>query len=129
MTVFRSPTCGCCEKWVRHLESHGFAVEMREVRDVTPVKAAHGVPPKMASCHTALVDGYIVEGHVPADDVKRLLKQRPNITGISVPRMPIGSPGMEGPNPEPYQVLTFDSEGRVSVFSKHSPKPTLLPAR
>ncbi|MEE9279183.1 MAG: DUF411 domain-containing protein [Myxococcota bacterium] len=121
VTVYKSPTCGCCSKWVRHLEQHGFTVETHDLRDVTPVKEANGVPRGLVSCHTALVGGYVVEGHVPASDVARLLEQRPPIVGLAVPKMPIGSPGMEGPNPEPYQVLSFDDKGRVAVFSSHKP--------
>jgi hypothetical protein len=121
VTVYKSPTCGCCSKWVRHLEENGFSVETHDVRDVTPMKRANGVPERLSSCHTAFVDGYIVEGHVPASDVKRLLAQRPQVSGLAVPGMPEGSPGMEGPNPERYQVLAFDPEGGVEVFSSHGP--------
>ena len=119
--VFKSPTCGCCSKWIDHLERNGFEVEARDVRHVAPVKRAHGVPVKLASCHTALVEGYVIEGHVPAEDVTRLLKERPPVAGLAVPDMPIGSPGMEGPNPEPYQVYSFDRQGRTEVFSRHAP--------
>jgi hypothetical protein len=121
VTVYRSPTCGCCTKWVDHLKEAGFAVEMREVRDVTPVKIENGVPEKLASCHTALVEGYVIEGHVPASDVTRLLAERPPVSGLAVPGMPIGSPGMEGPDPEHYRVLSFDERGRTEVFSSHGP--------
>lgn len=121
VTVYKSPTCGCCSKWVEHLEDHGFSVETHELRDVTPIKIANGVPRELSSCHTALVGGYVVEGHVPAADVIRLLDQRPPVVGLSVPGMPIGSPGMEGPNPEPYRVLSFDALGRVEVFAAHGP--------
>ncbi len=119
VTVYKSPSCGCCSKWVRHLEQHGFTVETHDLYDVTPVKRANGVPRGLVSCHTALVGGYVVEGHVPASDVARLLEQRPRVVGLAVPKMPIGSPGMEGPNPEPYQVLSFDDKGRVAVFSSY----------
>ena len=117
--VFKSPTCGCCGAWVAHLEQNGFDVKSTNVRDMTAVKRQAGVPRALASCHTALVDGYIVEGHVPADDVKRLLSERPDVAGISVPGMPIGSPGMEGPNPHPYDVLAFDEDGSVTHFASH----------
>jgi len=118
--VYKSPTCGCCNKWIEHLESNGFSVHATDVPDLTPIKAENGVPRRLASCHTAIVDGYLVEGHVPAADVHRLLRERPKVSGLAVPGMPIGSPGMEGPNPERYQVLSFGPEG-VSVFSTHGP--------
>ncbi|MDH5306080.1 MAG: DUF411 domain-containing protein [Myxococcales bacterium] len=121
VTVYKSATCGCCKAWVRHLEASGFDVEMHDVDDLKPLKAEHGVPSQLASCHTALVDGYVIEGHVPASDIARLLAQRPKVVGLSVPGMPIGSPGMEGPNPEPYRVLAFDAEGRTEVFASHEP--------
>jgi hypothetical protein len=121
VTVYKSPTCGCCSKWVRHLEDNGFSVETHDVRDVTPMKRANGIPTQLSSCHTAFVGGYVVEGHVPASDVKRLLAQRPAVSGLAVPGMPEGSPGMEGPNPERYRVLAFDPEGRIEVFSSHGP--------
>jgi hypothetical protein len=118
--VYKSPTCGCCNKWIDHLESNGFSVHATDVPDLAPIKAENGVPRRLASCHTAIVDGYLVEGHVPAADVRRLLRDRPKVSGLAVPGMPIGSPGMEGPNPERYQVLSFGPEG-VSVFSTHGP--------
>ncbi len=121
ITVYKSPTCGCCTQWEKHLESHGFQVKSRVVPDVTPVKIENGIPSRLASCHTAFVAGYVVEGHVPAEDVKRLLREKPAIAGLAVPGMPIGSPGMEGPNPVVYDVLAFDSDGRVEVFSTHRP--------
>ena len=119
--VFKSPTCACCAKWVEHLRAHGFAVQVTDVPDVGRVKREHGVPERLASCHTALVGGYFVEGHVPAEDVKRLLEKRPRIAGLALPGMPIGSPGMEGPNPEPFDVLAVGPKGRARVFSSHRP--------
>ena len=119
--VYKSPTCGCCVKWVAHLEQHGFTVKVVDVPDPSVVKSRVAVPGRLASCHTALVDGYIVEGHVPATDVRRLLEERPSIAGLAVPGMPMGSPGMEGPNPTPYDVLTFDRSGTLTVFSSHRP--------
>ena len=121
ITVYKSPKCGCCGKWMTHLEENGFSVVAHDVDDMTPVKAENGVPQHLSSCHTARVEGYVVEGHVPASDITRLLEQQPRIVGLSVPGMPIGSPGMEGPNPEPYRVLSFDAQGRFAVFSSHSP--------
>jgi hypothetical protein len=118
--VYKSPTCGCCTKWVDHLRDNGFSVTVTELQDVTPIKLENGVPNRLASCHTAIAEGYIVEGHVPAVDIRRLLSERPKISGLAVPGMPIGSPGMEGPNPERYQVLSFGADG-TRVFSEHGP--------
>ncbi len=119
--VYKSPTCGCCNGWVDHLEAAGFEVEARDVRDLVSVKLDAGVPTAMSSCHTALVDGYTVEGHVPADQIKRLLAERPEVAGIAVPGMPIGSPGMEGPGAKPYQVLAWTHDGQASVFAEVDP--------
>lgn len=118
--VFRTATCGCCLGWAEHMEQGGFSVEVIEVDDLDAVKARLGVPAGLQSCHTAEVGGYVVEGHVPAGDVQRLLSERPEVRGLAVPGMPEGSPGMEGPNPEPYAVLAFDAHGRVEVFQQHA---------
>lgn len=120
VTVYKSPTCGCCEKWIEHLEQSGFTVEAHDVPNPDVVRQAKGVPSELAACHTALVNGYVIEGHVPAADVKRLLAERPPVLGLAVPGMPEGSPGMEGPHPEAYEVLAFDGQG-VEVFSSHGP--------
>ena len=120
--VYKTPTCGCCNGWVEHLREAGFTVDARDVRDLMSVKLDAGVPTGMTSCHTAIVDGYVVEGHVPAEHVARLVQERPDIAGIAVPGMPIGSPGMEGPNPEPYQVLAFGRDGSASVFADVDPR-------
>jgi len=119
VTVYKSPTCGCCERWIDHLEDNGFDVVTKDVRDFSAIKAAHSVAPRLASCHTALVDGYVVEGHVPVADIRRLLAERPAVKGLAVPGMPMGSPGMEGARKDPYDVLTFDGEGRTKVFARH----------
>ena len=105
--------------WVAHQEQNGFDVKSTDVPDMTAVKRRVGVPRPLTSCHTALIDGYIVEGHVPADDIKRLLAERPAVAGVSVPGMPVGSPGMEGPNPQPYDVLAFDEDGSFTHFASH----------
>ena len=118
--VYKSPTCGCCSKWVDHLRDNGFVVKTTDLRDMRMVKSMSGVKPEHASCHTAKVDGYVIEGHVPAADIKRLLKERPAVTGLSVPGMPLGSPGMEGPRSDPYEVLTFDKQGESHVFARHN---------
>lgn len=107
--------------WVAHLEANGFSVKTNDVRSMGGVKRQAGVPRAVSSCHTAFVDGYVVEGHVPADDIKRLLDERPAVAGIGVGGMPIGSPGMEGPNPQPYDVLAFDEDGNLSHFASHGP--------
>ena len=119
VTVYKSPTCGCCTEWVAHLRRHGFRVKTEDVADLQPVKARHGVPAELQSCHTALVAGYVVEGHVPADLVERLLRARPKVVGVAVPGMPVGSPGMEVPGrpADSYQVLTFDRSGKTGVFA------------
>ncbi len=119
VTVYKSPTCGCCTKWVQHLERNGFEVNAIDVRDLVPVKMKHGVSPTLASCHTALVGGYVVEGHVPADVIERLLRERPDVQGIAVPGMPVGSPGMEqGGRKDPYSVVTFDAQGETRIYER-----------
>jgi len=119
VVVYKSRTCGCCKQWIKHLEASGFSVQANDVPNVGPYKAKHGVPPPLSSCHTATVGGYVIEGHVPAADIRRLLNERPKVVGLTVPGMPEGSPGMEGPHPQHYDVLTFDADGRVAVFSRH----------
>ncbi len=121
VTVHKSPTCGCCGEWVTHLRSAGFDVETENVQNLVAVKLEHGIASGLGSCHTALIEGYVIEGHVPAEDIRRLLEERPDIAGLSVPGMPIGSPGMEGPNPVVYDVLAFDDEGNVEVYATHTP--------
>lgn len=119
IVVYKTPTCGCCSKWVEHLQANGFTVMAQNRDDLTPIRRQHGVPAAMTSCHTALVGSYVVEGHVPAADVKRLLQEKPNVKGIAVPGMPMGSPGMEGPNPQRYDTLAFTADGATSVFARH----------
>ncbi len=117
--VYKTPTCGCCDKWVHHLESHGFEVVTENMDDLSAIKRAHAVPPRLQSCHTAIVDGYVVEGHVPGDLVQRLLREKPKIAGLAVPEMPVGSPGMEmGDHRQPYKVLAFDEAGEVSLYAE-----------
>jgi hypothetical protein len=120
--VYKDPTCGCCALWVEHLRKAGFSATVMDVGDMTAVKDKHGVPGQARSCHTAIVDGYVLEGHVPSADVQRLLKQRPAVVGLAVPGMPIGSPGMEvaGMKPRPYDVLAFDKSGQTTVFASHN---------
>lgn len=120
MTVVREPTCGCCGDWAKHVRAAGFTVEMINVPDISPFKARFGIPDDLASCHTAEIGGYVVEGHVPADAIKRLLAERPQATGIAVGGMPLNSPGMEvpGAEPETYEVTLF-SPGRRRVFARY----------
>lgn len=121
MLVYRSPTCGCCSDWVAYLEEHGYSVTVEDVQDMTPIKDEHRVPATTRSCHTALIDGYVVEGHVPVEDIERLLAERPDVVGIAVPGMPVGSPGMEveGAEPQPYNVVSFDASGATEVYSSY----------
>lgn len=121
VTVHKSPYCGCCEKWIEHMQAAGFKVEVVNTDDMTPVKQRVGIPPGKGSCHTAEVDGYFVEGHVPAEDVKRLLAERPEARGIAVPGMPIGSPGMESPDGrvQAYEVQLVDKQGLTRTWSTH----------
>ena len=119
--VYKSVACGCCSKWVEHLQANGFTVRTTNREDLADLKAKHGVPRRVQSCHMAIVNGYVVEGHVPAADVQRLLKERPPIVGLAVPGMPIGSPGMEmqGQKAQPFDVLAFDKDGQTRVFASH----------
>ncbi|MBP2300726.1 DUF411 domain-containing protein [Azospirillum picis] len=118
--VWKAVTCECCAGWVKHMTAAGFTVKVHEVEDVGPVKAANGVPDQLQSCHTALVDGYAVEGHVPAADVKRLLAERPAAKGLSVPGMPQDAPGMDMKTGEPYQTVLFGApDGKPRVFATH----------
>lgn len=119
VVVYKSPTCGCCGAWVEHMRAAGFTVATHDVADVAPIKQRHGVPLGLGSCHTALVDGYVVEGHVPAENVRRLLAERPKAVGLAVPGMPSGSPGMENGMRDPYDVLLFDDRGRVRVWNSY----------
>lgn len=116
ITVYQTSTCGCCKKWVKHLENAGFRVETVMTEDLAPVKVANGITPDIASCHTAKVAGYVVEGHVPVRAIRKLLSTKPDIKGISVPGMPMGSPGMEGPRVEKYDVVSFMESGKQEVF-------------
>lgn len=117
--VSRSPSCGCCGDWIAHMREAGFTVNDRLIDDLAPLKAQLGVPADLQSCHTALIDGYAIEGHVPAQDVHRLLRERPAAAGLAVAGMPLGSPGMEiDGRQEPYEVILFTTSGR-SVFARH----------
>jgi hypothetical protein len=114
--VHKDPNCSCCSGWVRHLKDAGFAVTVAATADLQPVRKRLGVPADLAACHTAEVDGYVLEGHVPAAAVRRLLEQRPTAIGLAVPGMPAGSPGMEGGAPQRYDVVLFGAGGRQSFM-------------
>ena len=116
VVVYKSPTCGCCKKWVEHVQAAGFRETVHDTSSLAGVMERYGVPRKLTACHTAIVDGYVVEGHVPADVIQRLLKERPEIAGVAVPGMPAGSPGMDTDMPARYYILTFDKNGTTSVF-------------
>ena len=120
--VFKSPTCGCCGAWVEHLKAAGFDVRVTDVEDTTAARKRFGMPDAFGSCHTATVGGYVLEGHVPAAEVKRLLAAKPKAVGLAVPGMPVGSPGMEvGTRRDPFDVLLVDRSGRSTVFA-HYPR-------
>jgi hypothetical protein len=120
LLVTKSATCGCCEHWVEHMKKAGFTVEVREVDDTGPTAKRLGVPDNLRSCHTSQIGGYVIEGHVPAADVKRLLATKPKATGLSVPGMVMGSPGMDQSGmKQPYQVVLFDKNGKTKVFVSH----------
>ena len=120
ITVYKSASCGCCVKWVDHMKANGFAATVRDVENIGALKLKLGIRPEYSSCHTTEVGGYVVEGHVPADVVQRLLKERPKIAGIAVPNMPAGSPGMEveSGRKDRYDILAFTSDGKTSVYDK-----------
>lgn len=118
LLVYKSPTCGCCKLWVDHMTASGFRATVRDELNLNPMKAELGIPARLQSCHTALVGGYLVEGHVPADVVLELLERKPDALGLVVPGMPMGSPGMEGPRKDAYDVLLLRRDGSTSVFAR-----------
>lgn len=121
ITVYKSPTCGCCKDWVDHLRDEGFKVITRDRDNMDAIKSTYGVKRNLQSCHTAVVDGYVVEGHVPASDIKRMLQQKPKIVGLSAPGMPQKSPGMQAASEKPagYDVLSFDQQGKTQVYKRY----------
>lgn len=124
MTVYKSASCGCCKLWVDHAKQNGFTVRTVDTDDLAGVKREMGIPARLQSCHTVVVGSYVLEGHVPASDVKRLLAQKPKVRGLAVPGMPVGSPGMEQGPPagyDRYDVIAFDAEGKTSVWATHGP--------
>lgn len=117
--VYKSPSCGCCSKWIDHLKSAGFDVKAYNVMDVPATRKRLGMPEHLGSCHTAKVGGYLVEGHVPASDIQRLLKEKPKAIGLAAPGMPLGSPGMESPRAAPYNTLLVKADGSTEIFARH----------
>lgn len=120
VTVYKDPSCACCTKWVDHLRRHAFFVATKDTSELARIKDTARVPENHRSCHTAFVNGYVIEGHVPAEDIKRLLAEKPKIAGLAVRGMPIGSPGMElGTRKDAYDVVAFDRDGTTRVFARH----------
>jgi hypothetical protein len=122
ITVYKSASCACCSRWVKHLEAEGFEVKAENRSDMAAIKSDLGVPTPLRSCHTAKVGDYVLEGHILASDIRRLLAERPVVQGLTVPGMPLGSPGMEHPRPQHYSTLAFQENGESSVFAQHSPE-------
>jgi hypothetical protein len=118
ITVYKSASCGCCKKWVEYLQANGYQVKTVDIDDLSEIKAASGVPRSVQTCHTAVVEGYVVEGHVPVDALRKLLHDRPKVAGIGVPGMPVGSPGMDGSPAQSYDVISWDKTGKTSVYAK-----------
>ncbi len=121
IVVYKSATCGCCKSWIAYLEKAGYEVEAIDRDDMQLVKAKYGVPRNVQSCHTGIIDGYVVEGHVPVEDIERMLAAKPEVVGISAPGMPVGAPGMEqGAQKDPYDVVAFRKSGDVAVFASYN---------
>ncbi|MDQ2768088.1 MAG: DUF411 domain-containing protein [Gemmatimonadota bacterium] len=120
VTVYKDPSCGCCKAWVTHMEKSGFVVTAHDNSDMDAIKDHYGVPSGVRSCHTALIGSYVIEGHVPASDVDRMLKEQPKAAGLAVPGMVMGSPGMEGSMSKPYTVLAFQKTGATTAFASHT---------
>ena len=118
MTVYATPTCGCCAGWIEHLRANGFTVDVVYQDDLSGIRGEHKLPQALGSCHMGVVDGYAVEGHVPADVIHRLLREKPEVLGIAAPGMPVGSPGMESPDGrvDPYEIFSWDESGPVAVY-------------
>jgi hypothetical protein len=121
VVVFKGRACGCCLKWIDHLRGAGFEARGVNVSRLSAVQARFSVPQDLRSCHTAVVAGYVIEGHVPAADIRRLLRERPTIAGLAAPGMPLGSPGMEGRNSKPYRIMSFTKDGTVAHYATHPP--------
>ena len=122
VTVYKTPTCGCCGGWVQYMNAQGYACAVTDQADLSNVKVKYGVPANLQSCHTSLVGGYVIEGHVPAEDVTRLLREKPAIVGLAAPGMPAASPGMDVPGSPGYDVIAFEKDGRQRVYAHHPGK-------
>lgn len=120
LVVYKTPWCGCCGAWVDHMRQAGWRTQVIEVQDLAPVRARQGVPERLASCHTGVVGRYAIEGHVPASDVARLVREAPAARALSAPGMPAGSPGMEAAGKQPYQTLLIFADGRTEIFARHN---------
>lgn len=120
--VYKDPNCRCCTYWAQHLEQAGFDVDIRPANERAEMHEKYGISKELAACHTGVVDGYVIEGHVPAADIRRLLEERPDVAGLTVPGMPVGSPGMPGPNPKPFEVLLLTNDGTTEVYQRYVPK-------
>lgn len=118
--VFKTESCGCCTAWVEHLKANGFTTRVKNVDDPSKYRERGGIPNDLGSCHTGMVQGYAIEGHVPAREIKRLLAEKPKAKGLAVPGMPLGSPGMEGPRKDPYDVLLVRADGKTRVFKHYN---------
>jgi hypothetical protein len=119
VTVYKTSACGCCKGWIRHLKANGFTVNAYDVQNLDQIATQNGVSPQLRSCHTARVGGYVIEGHVPAQDIKRLLAEKPTVTGLTVPGMPASAPGMDLPGKDPYNVYTFNMDGSTAVYARY----------
>ena len=119
VVVYKSPSCGCCGKWAQHLRQNGFEVPINNIDNIGPIREQAGIPYDLEACHTAFIDGYAVEGHVPAENIHKMLADRPKIKGIAVPGMPASSPGMDSPDHEPYTVYSFDADGKKEVYASY----------
>jgi hypothetical protein len=120
INIYKSEYCGCCVEWVKHLKANGFTVNSKNVENPSDYREKGGIPNALGSCHTGMVGGYAIEGHVPASEIKRLLKEKPAAKGLAVPAMPMGSPGMEGPRKDPYDVLLVQANGRTAVYKHYN---------
>jgi hypothetical protein len=119
ITVYKDPSCGCCKAWIAHLVKAGYTVDAKDSPNMPDIKRSLGVPEALTSCHTAVVNGYLIEGHVSPEEIDQLLARKPTIAGLAVPGMPTGSPGMDGGMKQHYQVLSFDKSGKTKVFATH----------